>query len=44
MLIGAGEDAVQRALRRLRDDGVLATGYRSITIRDPAGLGRHYEL
>jgi CRP/FNR family transcriptional regulator, cyclic AMP receptor protein len=37
-LIGAAEDTVQRALRSLRDDGLVGTGYRTITVLDPDGL------
>jgi CRP/FNR family cyclic AMP-dependent transcriptional regulator len=34
MMIGAGEDAVGKALRRLRRDGILRTRYRGITVLD----------
>jgi CRP-like cAMP-binding protein len=34
MLIGAGEDTVQKALRGLRDDGLIRTGYRRVTVLD----------
>jgi CRP/FNR family transcriptional regulator, cyclic AMP receptor protein len=37
-MVGASEPSVQRALRQLRADGVVDTGYRRITIRDPAAL------
>lgn len=37
-LIGAAEDTVQRALRGLRDSGLVDTGYRTITVLDPVGL------
>ncbi len=37
-LVGAAEDTVQRALRTLREDGLLQTGYRHITIRDQPAL------
>jgi CRP/FNR family transcriptional regulator, cyclic AMP receptor protein len=37
-LVGVSEPSVQRALRSLRDRGVLDTGYRRITIRDMAAL------
>ncbi|WP_055490401.1 Crp/Fnr family transcriptional regulator [Streptomyces sp. TP-A0356] len=33
-LTGAAESTVQKALRELREDGLLETGYRSTTIRD----------
>ena len=37
-LVGAREDTVQRALRDLRRDGLVRTGYRRITVLDAAGL------
>jgi CRP/FNR family transcriptional regulator, cyclic AMP receptor protein len=37
-LVGVSEDSVQRALRALRDRGLIDTGYRSLTILDLAGL------
>jgi CRP/FNR family cyclic AMP-dependent transcriptional regulator len=37
-LIGAREDTVQRALRLLRDKGLVRTGYRRITVLDVEGL------
>jgi len=37
-LVGASADSVQRALRTLRREGVIATGYRSVTILDPDAL------
>ncbi|WP_203712730.1 Crp/Fnr family transcriptional regulator [Asanoa siamensis] len=37
-LVGAAEDTVQRALRMLRDLGVIGTGYRHITVRNLAAL------
>jgi len=37
-LIGAAEDSVQKALRMLRLRGLIKTGYRRITVLDPAGL------
>jgi len=37
-LAGAGEPTVHKALRQLRDAGVVSTGYRSITINDVARL------
>lgn len=40
-LIGASRESVARALAELRGRGLVATGRRTITIRDPAGL-RHY--
>ena len=39
-LVGAAEDTVQKALRMLRRQGLLRTGYRRITVLDPATL-RH---
>jgi len=38
-MAGVSEPSVQRALRKLRDGGVLDTGYRRIIIRDMAALG-----
>lgn len=37
-LSGAAEPTVQKALRRLRETGVVATGYRSIRVKDLALL------
>lgn len=37
-LVGAGEPTVQRALRKLRADGVVATRYRVTTVLDLAAL------
>lgn len=37
-LIGAAEDTVQRALRSLRDRGLVRTGYRRITVLDEPRL------
>ncbi|WFE39359.1 Crp/Fnr family transcriptional regulator [Micromonospora sp. WMMD998] len=37
-LVGASADSVQRALRVLRRRALIDTGYRSLTIRDPAQL------
>lgn len=37
-LIGAQEDSVQRALRLLRRQGLVRTGYRRITVLDAPGL------
>lgn len=39
-LAGAAEPTVHRALRRLRETGVVATGYRSIRVADLARLHR----
>lgn len=40
-LIGASRESVARALAELRDRGLVATGRRTIAIRDPAGLRRY---
>jgi len=37
-LVGSSEDSVQRALRDLRTQGMVSTGYRQLTIIDPEGL------
>ena len=37
-LVGAREDTVQRALRLLRERGLLRTGYRRIVVLDEPGL------
>jgi len=37
-MVGVSEPSMQRALRRLRESGVLGTGYRKIFIRDTAAL------
>ena len=37
-LVGASVDSVQRALRALRRQGVIDTGYRSVAILDPDAL------
>jgi CRP/FNR family transcriptional regulator, cyclic AMP receptor protein len=37
-MIGASEPSVHKALRRLRDAGVVMTRYRRIVIRDPVAL------
>jgi CRP-like cAMP-binding protein len=37
-LVGAGEPTVQRALRKLRADGIVATRYRATTVLDLAAL------
>jgi CRP/FNR family transcriptional regulator, cyclic AMP receptor protein len=40
-LAGAAEPTVHRALRRLRETGVVTTGYRSISVAD---LGRLHRI
>jgi len=40
-LTGASREAVSRALRVLRDEGVISTERRSVTVHDLAGLRRH---
>lgn len=37
-LVGAAEDTVQKALRMLRRQGLIRTGYRRITVLDPGAL------
>lgn len=37
-MIGAGEDSVQKAARRLKAAGLIGTAYGSITVVDPVGL------
>jgi CRP/FNR family cyclic AMP-dependent transcriptional regulator len=37
-LVGAAEDTVQKALRTLRGEGLIRTGYRKIIVVDPEGL------
>ena len=37
-MVGASEPAVHKALRQLRNDGVVLTGYRQVVITDPAAL------
>lgn len=37
-MVGVSEPSIQRALRQLRDIGVLDTGYRRIIILDMAAL------
>ena len=37
-LVGAAEDTVQKALRTLRSRGLIRTGYKRITVVDPAAL------
>jgi CRP-like cAMP-binding protein len=39
-LVGAAEPTIQRVLRQLRTDGVVATGYRETAVLDMAGLRR----
>jgi CRP/FNR family transcriptional regulator, cyclic AMP receptor protein len=39
-LSGAAEPTVQRSLRRLRADGIVATGYRVTTVLDMSALGK----
>jgi CRP/FNR family transcriptional regulator, cyclic AMP receptor protein len=39
-MVGVSEPSIQRALRQLRDDGVVDTGYRRIVILDMAALKR----
>ena len=39
-LIGASRESVARALAELRDRGLVATGRRAVTVRDPDGLRR----
>jgi CRP-like cAMP-binding protein len=37
-MMGASEPSVHKALRQLRDQGVVATGYRKVLITDPTAL------
>lgn len=37
-LVGASEPAIHKALRQLRNDGVVLTGYRHVVIADPVAL------
>lgn len=37
-MVGASEPSVHKALRQLRNDGVVSTGYRKVVIADPAAL------
>jgi CRP/FNR family transcriptional regulator, cyclic AMP receptor protein len=37
-MVGASEPAVHKALRQLRADGVVVTGYRQVAIADPVAL------
>jgi CRP/FNR family cyclic AMP-dependent transcriptional regulator len=37
-LVGASREAAAKAVRRLREMGLIKTGYRTITVRDVAGL------
>ena len=39
-MVGISEPSLQRALRQLRELGVVSTGYRRIVIRDIAKLER----
>ncbi len=39
-LVGASESAVRKALRTLRETGVIGTAYRTITVYDLAGLSQ----
>jgi hypothetical protein len=37
-MMGASEPSVHKALRQLRDQGVVSTGYRKVLITDPVAL------
>jgi CRP/FNR family transcriptional regulator, cyclic AMP receptor protein len=37
-MVGASEPSVHKALRQLRSDGVVVTGYRKVVITDPTAL------
>lgn len=37
-LVGASKEAAAKAVKRLREMGLIETGYRAITVRDVAGL------
>jgi CRP/FNR family cyclic AMP-dependent transcriptional regulator len=37
-MVGASEPAIHRALRQLREEGVVHTGYRHVVIADPVAL------
>lgn len=37
-MVGASEPSAHKALRQLRNDGVVITGYRKVVIADPAAL------
>ncbi len=37
-MVGASEPSIQKALHRLRDDGIVVTSYRKIIITDPEAL------
>src|SRR5580704_5253282 len=37
-LVGASKEAAAKAMRRLREMGLIETGYRAIIVRDVAGL------
>lgn len=39
-LVGAAEPTIQRALRQLRIDGIVTTGYRQTTVQDMTALER----
>jgi CRP/FNR family transcriptional regulator, cyclic AMP receptor protein len=39
-LVGAAEPTIQRALRQLRIDDIVTTGYRQTTVQDMTALGR----
>jgi CRP/FNR family cyclic AMP-dependent transcriptional regulator len=43
-LVGASKEAAAKAVRRLREMGLIETGYRTIVIRDVAGLRAAAEL
>lgn len=43
-LIGAGEESVRRAMRRLRDLDLVVPRYRDVTVVDLAGLRRFGHL
>ncbi|HNI36223.1 MAG TPA: Crp/Fnr family transcriptional regulator [Microthrixaceae bacterium] len=43
-VVGASRDAVARALRTWRDQGLVATGRRRITLLDPSGLSRRFQF
>lgn len=43
-VVGASRDAVARALRTWRDQGLVATGRRQITLLDPSGLSRRFQF
>jgi CRP/FNR family cyclic AMP-dependent transcriptional regulator len=37
-MVGASEPSVHKALRQLREDGIVVTGYRKVIVTDPRGL------